>query len=110
MAYKASDGKSFTNRAPMKAHERSIGRMAQHSEAGGVATEHEQPEMQDESEMHGKPVHTLHHEDGTHTTVHEDGYEQHHASAEELHQHLKKHMPEKEHEMEHGDSEEPEYE
>lgn len=105
MAHMASDGKKFTNRPPMMAHERSLSRK---SEAGGV-TQHDPLQQPGEGEVdpNDKPMMTHHHEDGTHTTVHASGAEHHHASAEELVDHLKKHMPEEEDEMQH--EEEPEY-
>lgn len=101
MAFQSKDGKKFTNKPPMMAHNRSM--------------ERQQPEQQDplaqpgEKETGAKPVMTQHHEDGTHTTVHEDGQEVHHENHEALHEHLKKHFPE--HEEPDGDEgEEAEYE
>lgn len=46
-----------------------------------------------------KPVMTEHHGDGTHTTHHESGAKKHHASADELLDHLKQHEPEEEEEI-----------
>ena len=71
----------------------------------------------DQDEMHAgedgdpdlsdRPVHTEHHQEGGHTTVHESGAEKHHATAEELVEHLKKYLPEEEKEI--ADDEEPTY-
>lgn len=61
-----------------------------------------------EPEMGDRPMMTEHHEDGSHTTTHESGAMKHHASAEELVDHLRKHMPEEEHEI--AMEQEPEYE
>lgn len=104
MAFKASDGKEFTNRPPMKAHERSLGRMAAHSEAGGAGTATmdptQQPGEEDGSQIaqeHG-PAHEVHimhdHEGGQHhvMSMHPDGHqhESTHESAEKAHEHGKK--------------------
>jgi hypothetical protein len=61
-----------------------------------------------EPDMNDRPVHTEHHAEGGHTTVHESGAEKHHATAEELVDHLKKYLPEEEKEI--AQDEEPEYE
>jgi hypothetical protein len=133
MAFAASDGKKFTNRPPMRAHEAS---MAKRSMAGGagpsVGADPLQQPAQGEQEMgqedgsavaaeHGpaQEVHTMHdHEGGMHHvhSIHPDGHEHHsdHASAEEAHEHGKKlagggeHEEENEGGMEH--EHEPEYE
>lgn len=111
MAFQSKDGKSFTNKPPMMAHDRSMAR-----QSGGGMEQQRDPLAQpgdemgggDEPQMGDKPMMTEHHEDGSHTTHHESGAVKHHATAEELVQHLAKHMPEEEHEIE-MDSE-PEYE
>ena len=104
MAHMATDGKKFTNRPPMMQHNRSL-------ERGKGLMERKDPLAQpgDEADMNDRPVTTHHHEDGSHTTVHESGKEVRHASAQELVDHLNKHLPEEEHEIAAGDSE-PEYE
>lgn len=110
MAHMASDGKAFTNKPPMKAHERSLGRMAQHSEAGGAGDPLQQPGEQgiDKSD---KPMMTHHHPDGTHTTVHESGMEHNHENLEALKSHLDQFIDEEEGEpQEHEHEAEPEYE
>jgi hypothetical protein len=108
MAHMAQDGKKFTNRPPMMAHNRSMERSAGMQKAdptaqpgGGMEQGGEQ-----EPEMGDRPMMTEHHEDGTHTTHHESGAVKHHASDEELMQHMKKHRGEEEQEMD----QEPEYE
>ena len=105
MAFQAKDGKKFTNRPPMMAHERS---MARKSEAGGVGTQEMDPLQQpgDEqgsedpsqvSQEHGPAVevNVMHdHESGQHHvhSMHPDGHEHtsQHGSAEEAHEHAKK--------------------
>jgi len=114
MAYSSKDGKKFTNRPPMMQHNRS---MDSHSGAGGgtaslmgrtdpLAQPGEGTEQ--EPEMGDRPVHTEHHAEGGHTTHHESGAQKHTTTAEELVDHLKKHLPEEEQEIAGG--EEPEYE
>lgn len=110
MAFQSKDGKKFTNRAPMMAHDRSAARQ---SSGGGLMEKTDplaQPGGGEEQEMdpNDKPVHTMHHAEGGHTTVHESGAEKHHATAEELVDHLKKYLPEEEQEIAHDS--EPEYE
>lgn len=104
MAFKSSDGKSFTNRPPMMAHNKSLER----SKPGPT----DQPGMdqggEQDPEMDDRPMMSEHHEDGSHTTHHESGAMKHHATAEELVDHLKKHMPEEEHEIQ--EDSKPEYE
>lgn len=47
-----------------------------------------------EAETDARPVHTIHHSDGTHTTTHEDGYAHDSTNLEELKQHLDKFLSE----------------
>ncbi len=106
----ATDGKKFTNRPPMMAHNKSLqshGGMMQKNDPLAQPGEVDQGGEQ-EPEMGDRPMMTEHHEDGSHTTHHESGASKHHASAEDLVNHLHKHMPEEEHEME--QEFEPEYE
>ena len=105
MAYAASDGKKFSNRPPMMAHERS---MARKSSAGGAGmAERTDPLSQpteggDEQDgaavaaEHGPAQHVEiehDHEGGMHSvhSRHPDGHEHHseHASAGEAHEHAK---------------------
>ena len=107
MAYMSKDGKQFTNRPPMKQHERSM------AAKGGLMsrTDPLQQPGQDggeEIEQGDRPMHTEHHAEGGHTTHHESGAQKHSTTAEELVDHLKKHLPEEEQEIAGG--EEPEYE
>jgi hypothetical protein len=106
MAFQAKDGKKFTNRPPMMAHNRSMDR----GQSMTATDPLQNPAGQDDSEDHGAPVMTHHHEDGTHTTVHEDGHEAHHESHEALHEHLKKHMPQEQQQEGEPDGDEAEYE
>lgn len=127
MAFKSSDGKQFTNRPPMMAHNRSLERMSHKSEAGGAGLmERSDPlkqpsdmEEQDGSQIaqeHG-PAHEVHmthdHEGGMHHvhSMHPDGHEHHsdHESAEMAHDHGKK-LAGIGHEEPDGDEQEPEYE
>jgi hypothetical protein len=131
MAFQAKDGKSFTNRPAMMAHNRSVARMGAKSEAGGAGMEKADPLEQPGSEMedgeqdgeaiaseHG-PAHEVHmqhdHEAGMHRvhSMHPDGHEHHsdHASVEDAHEHGKK-LAGAGHEEPAGDEheEEPEYE
>lgn len=127
MAHTASDGKKFTNKPPMQAHERSIGRMAQHSEAGGAGSAEVDPLQQPgEQEQDGSQVAQEHgpaveinmmhdHEGGMHhvRSAHPDGHmhESQHGSAGEAHEHAKKLAGTHESEMGNQDEEaEPEYE
>ncbi len=111
MAFQAKDGKQFTNRPPMMAHDRSQARQS----SGGGLMSHTDPLQQpgqgeggEEIDPNDRPTHTEHHAEGGHTTHHESGAEKHSASAEELVDHLKKHLPEEEQEIAQDD--EPEYE
>ena len=122
----ASDGKSFTNRPPMMAHERSLSRKSQ---AGGAGMSKPDPlaqptqggEMGGEdgaqvAQQHGPAVevNVMHnHEAGEHhvSSKHPDGHmhESMHGSAEEAHEHAKKLATPHDGEME-SEQEEPEYE
>lgn len=130
--FKSNDGKGFTNRPPMMAHNRSIARMGSKSEAGGADLMEKrdllaQPGEPDGDEQDGAaiaaehgPAHEVHvmhdHEAGHHEvhSVHPDGHEHHsdhHASAEAAHEHAKKLAGGHEDEMGNQDEEEaPEYE
>lgn len=103
MAFQSSDGQSFTNRPPMRQHEKSM--MAKKSMAGGAGDPLQQPaagEMgqEDGSQVaaeHGPAaeVHVMHnHEAGEHhvQSSHPDGHQHtsQHDSAEEAHEHGKK--------------------
>lgn len=130
MAHMATDGKKFTNRPPMMAHNRMLERASgmKHeptdqpgmSEAGGEEMEPHHEAIHDHlRNMHEQTgqahAHIEHHGDGTHTSHHIDGNGEisgpnHHASAEELVNHLKNNLPEEEKEIESGSEEEPEYE
>lgn len=98
MAYETKDGKKFTNRPPMMAHNRSMER------GGGIAEKTDplkQPGQEsgeeDVAAEHG-PAHEIHmmhdREGGRHHvhSMHPDGHEHHsdHGSAEEAHEHAKK--------------------
>jgi hypothetical protein len=124
---------AFMSKKPMMQHERS---MQPKSGGAGLMTrtdplaqpgeegEGTEPEPHHEAihehlrAMHAETghghSHIEHHLDGSHTSHHIDhdgeiSGPHHHASAEELVDHLKSHLPEEESEIEHGD-EEPEYE
>lgn len=93
MAFQSSDGKSFTNRPPMMAHERSVNRgMADRTDPLG------QPNGGgDDAAEHGPAVevNVMHdHENGKHSvhSKHPDGHEaqSEHGSAEEAHEHAAK--------------------
>ncbi len=107
MAFQAKDGKSFTNRPPMMAHNKSM------ASKGGM--EHDplaQPagggdEQQHEMDKGDKPMMTHHHPDGTHTTVHESGEEHNHENLEALKAHLDQFIDEEAHEP--SEQGEPEY-
>ncbi len=105
MAYEAGDGFKSTNRAPMMAHKRSMGRK---SMAGGVGIAERTDPLQQPTEggeedgaavaaEHG-PAHEVHvthdHEAGAHHvhSIHPDGHEHHseHGSVQEAHEHAKK--------------------
>ena len=101
MAFAAKDGSKHTNMDSMKHAD------AKFMAKAPAATEPMQNEGP-EPEIGDKPVHTMHHAEGGHTTVHESGAEKHHATAEELVDHLKKYLPEEEQEIQHD--EEPEFE
>jgi len=109
MAFQATDGKKFTNRPPMMQHNRSMA-----SKSGGLMGRSDplqQPGQdggEEEIDQNDKPIHTEHHPEGGHTTTHESGAEKHTTTAEELVDHLKKHLPEEEQKIAGGD--EPEYE
>ena len=109
MAYKAKDGQQFTNRPPMMQHDKSMAR-ASGGGAGlmGRTDPLAQPGGEQEPQMGDRPIHTEHHAEGGHTTHHESGAQKHSATAEELVDHLKKHLPEEEQEI--ADDNEPEYE
>lgn len=102
MAYEAKDGKKFTNRPPMMAHNRSMernqgvmDRQDPLEQPGG-----EVPGEQDGDQVaqeHGpaQEVHVTHdHEAGAHHvhSIHPDGHEHHsdHGSVDEAHEHAKK--------------------
>jgi hypothetical protein len=111
MAFKAKDGKQFTNRAPMMAHDRSAAR----PNSGGSLMDRSDPLQQpgqgggeEEPDLNDRPIQTEHHAEGGHTTTHESGATKHHATAEELVEHLKKYLPEEEREI--AEESEPEYE
>jgi len=133
MAFQSSDGQKFTNRPPMRQHEKSM--MAKKSMAGGAGIaertdpleqpagesdggEHTPEEAAQTVEEHGpaSEVHMTHdHEAGMHhvQTMHPDGHEHHsdHGSMEEAHEHAK-HLsqPAGEEQHEEPDGDEPEYE
>lgn len=130
MAFSSSDGKQFTNRPPMRHHERSL--MSKKSQAGGAGmSERTDPltqptEGDDEQDgasvaaEHGpaSEVHIQHdHEGGMHSvhSMHPDGHEHHseHASSGDAHEHGKELAGggEEEQEPEDGDGgDEAEYE
>ena len=108
MAFMAKDGFKSTNRAPMRQHERSM-----ESKSGGMMgrTDPLAQPGQDGGEEPGpddRPMQTEHHAEGGHTTTHESGATKHHATAQELVEHLQKYLPEEEKEI--ADDQEPEYE
>lgn len=111
MAFTSKDGKKFTNRAPMMAHDRSAARPSSGGGLMGRSDPLQQPGQdggEQEPDMDDKPLHTEHHEDGSHTTIHTSGAEKHTTTAEELVEHLKKYLPEEEKEI--AQDQEPEYE
>lgn len=112
----------------MMAHNRSVERMGQKSEAGGAGTEEMDPLEQPGQEQgqedgaqvaqeHG-PAHEVHmmhdHEGGQHhvMSMHPDGHqhESHHGSVEEAHEHAKKLAAGGMQEHSEPDGDEPEYE
>ena len=104
MAFQASDGQSFTNRPPMRQHEKSM--MAKKSMAGGAGDPLQQPaqgepdgdeQPEQVAAEHGPAteIHVEHnHEAGQHhvQSMHPDGHEHHsdHGSVDEAHEHAKK--------------------
>ena len=109
MAHESKDGKKFTNRPPMMAHERSMARKSEAGGAGAGLMERADPLQQPGSEEMGQedgaaiaaehgPAHEVHlmhhHEEGRHEvhSMHPDGHEHHseHGSVEEAHEHGKK--------------------
>ena len=100
MSHMASDGQKFTNRPPMRQHEKSL--MAKKSQSGGVdplaqPTEGGEEDGSQVAQEHGpaNEVHVMHnHEMGEHhvQSMHPDGHthESMHGSAEEAHEHGKK--------------------
>lgn len=107
MAHQSSDGKSFTNKPPMRQHERSM--MAKKSQAGGAGVAEQDPLQSPggEDQMgaedphqvtaeHGMATHTMteHPAEGTEGghmahSMHPDGHEHHssHGSGKEAHEH-----------------------
>ncbi len=109
MAHTASDGKQFTNRPPMRQHERSM--MAKKSQAGGAGVEErvdplQSPGGEDEQggqedphavmQEHGAATHTMTEhppegQEGGHMahSMHPDGHEHHseHGDGKSAHQH-----------------------
>jgi hypothetical protein len=111
MAFQSSDGKKFSNRPPMMQHNRSMAAKGGGGGLMGRSDPLQQPGQDgggEEIDANDKPLHTEHHPDGGHTTVHESGAEKHTTTAEELVDHLKKHLPDEEQEI--ADDSEPEYE
>src|SRR6185312_15079869 len=106
MAFKSKDGKQFSNRPPMMAHNRSLEHAEKKSQSGGVdplqqPAQHSDGMGQEDgaqiAQEHGPAMetHTMHdHEGGRHEvhSLHPDGHEHHseHASASEAHDHAKK--------------------
>jgi hypothetical protein len=126
MAHMATDGKKFTNRPPMMAHNRMLERQqgmskSEHDPLEQPAGEGDGGEEQDGSQIaqeHGPAVevNVMHNHEAGHHAVHSkhpDGHEHvsdHHESAEAAHEHAKKLAMS--HEEPDGDEgmEEPEYE
>jgi len=111
MAFTSKDGKKFTNRPPMMAHDRSMAGKGGGGGLMGRSDPLQQPGQDgggEEVDANDKPLHTEHHPEGGHTTTHESGAEKHTTTAEELVDHLKKHLPDEEQEI--ADDSEPEYE
>ena len=103
MAFPAKDGSLHTNRDSMKrADAKHMAKMP--AKAAPAPMEQGEPDG-DEPQQGDQPMMTEHHADGSHTTTHASGKQKYHATAEELVEHLKKHMPEEEAEIEHGDEE-----
>lgn len=125
MAFAASDGKKFTNRPPMMAHERSmkrglagktdpLGQPAGQDALPGGGEDTESPEQIAQAHGPATEVGMTHdHEAGMHHvhSMHPDGHEHHsdHGSAEEAHDHGKG-LACGGGEMEHEGGDEPEYE
>lgn len=87
-AYEASDGKKFTNKPPMMAHERSMKKLNPTAAPGQDMGSGESPE--DAMSQHGPAMEvTINHEGGKHSVKsrHEDGHEHssEHGSMEEAH-------------------------
>ena len=105
MAFQAKDGKSFTNRPPMMAHNKSM------ASKGGM--QHD-PTAQPGQEMDKGDMPVMTHHDaasGRHKTVHESGMEHDHENLEALKQHLDQFFSEEQHEpSEEGEMGKPEYE
>jgi hypothetical protein len=102
MAFAATDGKKFTNRPPMMAHNRGLQRQSGMEKADPVAQPGEGGNGMEQdgaaiAAEHG-PAHEVHvmhdHEGGQHHvhSMHPSGHEHHseHASAGEAHDHAKK--------------------
>lgn len=107
MAHIAKDGSKHTNFDSMK-HANASHMAKMPVKAAPAPMEQGEPEG-DEPMQGDQPMMTEHHADGSHTTTHASGKQVHHASAEELVEHLKKHMPEEEQEIAEGDGEEEPY-
>lgn len=120
MAYQASDGKKFSMGSRLRAHEHDLKLKGakpdalqppapEHDDASGPGSVHEHL-MAMHDEMGGAHTHIHHKPEGGHTTHHvtEDGEVQgphEHATAEELVEHLRNHLPEEEQEIAEGDGE-----
>ncbi len=108
MAFKSKDGKSFTNRAPMMSHDRSMAR-----QGGGGMMERTDPLKQpgdggEDMDPNDKPMHTEHHPEGHHTTTHDSGKAHDSENLDALKQHLDKFLGEEAQEP--SEQGEPEYE
>lgn len=108
MAHMASDGKRFTNRPPMMAHNKLLSMKAGTAPKVDPLGQPGGPEEDATPEQEDKPVHTVHHPEGHHTTTHESGQEHDSQNLEELKGHLDKFLGEEAHEPS-EDDDEPEY-
>ena len=107
MAFVDSKGGKHTNHSSMR--QANASHMAKMPMGKPEPATGEPQEGMEGADPNDRPMMTEHHADGSHTTTHESGKQVHHASAEELVEHLKKHMPEEEQEIAEGDGEEEPY-
>lgn len=106
MAFVDKQGGKHTNHDSMR--HANASHMAKMPTKAAPAMEQGEPDG-DEPMQGDQPMMTEHHGDGSHTTTHASGKQVHHATAEELVEHLNKHLPEEEAEIQDGDDEQDGY-